>query len=259
MHWWQTGILYQVYPRSFQDANGDGVGDLPGIIERLPYLSELGVDAVWLSPIFRLADGRLRLRHFRLHRHRSAVRHHARFRRAALPRRMRAASRCCSIWCPITPRTGIRWFIESRAARDNAKRDWYIWRDPAPGGGPPNNWLSEFGGSAWEFDEATGQYYYHAFLKAQPDLNWRNARSARGDPRRDALLAQARRRRLPRRRDLASDQGRALPRQSAQSAISRRRCRITSASRRSIRPTGRRCMRSSAACAPWSTNSPSAC
>ena len=81
------------------------------------------------------------------------------------------------------------WFIESRSSRDNPKRDWYIWRDPSPDGGPPNNWLSEFGGSAWQFDAATGQYYYHAFLAQQPDLNWRNPAVRDGDVRRDAVLA----------------------------------------------------------------------
>ena len=109
------------------------------------------------------------------------------------------------------------WFLESRASsRTSPKRDWYIWRDPAPDGGPPNNWLSVFGGSGWEWDEATGQYYYHAFLKEQPDLNWRNPAvvAAMHDAMRFWL--DARRRRLPGRRDLAPDQGRAVPRQPAE-------------------------------------------
>ena len=113
------------------------------------------------------------------------------------------------------------WFIESRSSRDNPKRDWYIWRDPAANGGPPNNWLSEFGGSAWEYDAASGQYYYHAFLKEQPDLNWRNplVREAIYDA---CGSGSAGGRRLSRRRDLAPDQGRGVPRQSAQSGLLRR-------------------------------------
>ena len=112
------------------------------------------------------------------------------------------------------------WFVESRASRDNPKRDWYIWRDPAPDGGPPNNWISDFGGSAWEWDEATGQYYYHAFLKEQADLNWRQSGRAGGDVRRDALLVRPRRGRLPHRRAVAHGQGGRLPGQSAQPRLS---------------------------------------
>ncbi|MBR0871449.1 DUF3459 domain-containing protein [Bradyrhizobium tropiciagri] len=171
--WWRHGIFYQVYPRSFQDTDGDGVGDLKGIIERLPYLVQLGVDAVWLSPIF--------------------------------PSPMADFGYDISDYTGIDPLFGTMedfdalvaaahdsglklildlvpnhtsdqhpWFIEAKSGRDHPKRDWYIWRDPGPDGGPPNNWLSEFGGSAWAYDEASGQYYYHAFLAQQPDLNWRN-------------------------------------------------------------------------------------
>jgi alpha-glucosidase len=171
--WWRYGIFYQIYPRSFQDSNGDGVGDINGAIARLPYLKSLGIDAVWLSPIF--------------------------------PSPMADFGYDISDYTGIDPlfgtmadfdalvaavhKSGLKiildlvpnhtsdqhpWFAEARSARDNPKRDWYIWRDPKPDGGPPNNWLSEFGGSAWQYDEATGQYYYHAFLAAQPDLNWRN-------------------------------------------------------------------------------------
>ena len=164
MHWWQTAVIYQIYPRSFQDRNGDGVGDLPGIVARLPYLAELGVDAHLAVADLSLADGRFRLRHFRLHGDRSAVRH-----ACAISTRCCAAAhaRGLKVLLDFVPNhTSDRhpWFVESRASRASAKRDWYIWRDGAPGGGPPNNWLSEFGGSAWQFDEATGQYYYHAFL-----------------------------------------------------------------------------------------------
>ena len=171
--WWRRGVLYQVYPRSFQDSDNDGVGDLAGIRRRLDYLVELGVDAIWLSPFFPspmadfgydIADycdvdplfGSL-----------------ADFDALLAD----AHSRGVKVIVDLVPNhTSDQhpWFRESRSSRASAKRDWYIWRDPAPGGGPPNNWLSDFGGRAWEYDPATDQYYYHAFLTAQPDLNWRN-------------------------------------------------------------------------------------
>ena len=170
---WQRGIVYQIYPRSFMDSNCDGVGDLPGIRSRLDYLAWLGVDAIWISPIY--------------------------------PSPMADFGYDVSDYCDVDPlfgslaefdalvadahRLGLKvildyvpnhssdqhpWFKESRGSRQSARRNWYIWRDPAPDGGPPSNWLSEFGGPAWEWDEGTGQYYYHAYLKQQPDLNWRN-------------------------------------------------------------------------------------
>ena len=172
-HWWQTAVIYQVYPRSYQDSTGDGIGDLPGIMRRLPHLVELGVDALWLSPVFRspMADfgydisdytdvdplfGSL----------------------ADLDALVTAAhERGLKVILDLVPNhTSDQhpWFVESRSSRNSPKRDWYIWRDPGPDGGVPNNWRSEFGGSAWQHDAATGQYYYHAFLAAQPDLNWRN-------------------------------------------------------------------------------------
>jgi alpha-glucosidase len=171
--WWQRGVVYQCYPRSFQDSNGDGIGDLDGIRSRLGYLSWLGVDAIWISPFY--------------------------------PSPMADFGYDITDYCDVDPRFGSLadfdrliqqahalglklildfvpnhtsdrhpWFLESRSSRSNPRRDWYIWRDPAPNGGPPNNWLANFGGSGWQFDAATGQYYYHAFLKEQPDLNWRN-------------------------------------------------------------------------------------
>ena len=165
--WWQRGILYQVYPRSYVDANGDGVGDLPGVISRLDYLEWLGVDALWLSPIYPspmkdfgydVADytgvdplfGTLED-----------------FDRLVAQARARGLKVVLD-FVPNHTSDQHPWFRESGASRDNPKRDWYLWRDA------PNNWLSNFGGSAWQFDEATGQYYYHAFLPEQPDLNWRN-------------------------------------------------------------------------------------
>lgn len=171
--WWRSGILYQIYPRSFQDSNGDGVGDLRGVIERLPYLRELGVDALWLSPIFPspMEDFGYDIADYTgidpvfgsLNDFDALV--------------VAAHDLGLKIVLDLVPNhTSDRhpWFIESRSSRANAKRDWYIWRDPKGEGGPPNNWLSEFGGSTWEFDADTGQYYYHAFLRSQPDLNWRN-------------------------------------------------------------------------------------
>ena len=176
--WWHGAVIYQVYPRSFQDSDGDGVGDLPGIEQRLDHLADLGIDAIWISPIFPspMADFGYDV-----------------------------ADYCGADYCGIDPlfgslgdfdrllhavhKRGMRllldfvpnhssdrhpWFVDSRSSRASPKRDWYIWRDPAPDGGPPNNWISDFGGSAWAWDAATGQYYYHAFLKEQPDLNWRN-------------------------------------------------------------------------------------
>jgi alpha-glucosidase len=171
--WWQGGTIYQVYPRSYQDSNGDGIGDLAGVESRLDHLVGLGVDAIWLSPIFRspMADygydvadycdvdplfGTL----------------------ADLDRLIAEAHRrglkLILDFVPNHSSDQHRWFVESRSSRENPKRDWYIWRDPAPDGGPPNNWISDFGGPAWEYDAATGQYFLHAFLKEQPDLNWRN-------------------------------------------------------------------------------------
>jgi alpha-glucosidase len=171
--WWQASVIYQIYPRSFQDTNNDGIGDLRGIECRLDYLVSLGVDAIWISPIYpspmadfgydvadycdvdpcfgTLADFDALL--------------------------MQAHRRRLKVLLDFVPNhTSDRhpWFVESRASRESRKRSWYIWRDPAADGGPPNNWISDFGGSAWEWDKTTGQYYYHAFLKEQPDLNWRH-------------------------------------------------------------------------------------
>ncbi|MGI9645662.1 MAG: alpha-amylase family glycosyl hydrolase [Ilumatobacteraceae bacterium] len=172
--WWRDAVVYQIYPRSFADSNGDGVGDLQGIIERLDYLADVGVDALWLSPIFRspmkdfgydVADycaidpvfgteadldelvGGLHERGMRL----------------------------LLDWVPNHTSDQHEWFVESRSSRDNPKRDWYVWRDPEPDGSPPNNWMAEFKGvPAWTNDSATGQSYLHLFLAEQPDLNWAN-------------------------------------------------------------------------------------
>ena len=171
--WWRRAVFYQVYPRSFQDSNGDGVGDIKGVLARLPYLTSLGIDALWLSPIFRspMADFGYDISDYRdidsLFGNMSDF--------DALVSAVHAAR--LKIILDLVPNHTSEqhpWFVEARNSRHNPKRDWYIWRNPGPDGAPPNNWLSEFGGSAWQYDQATGQYYYHAFLAEQPDLNWRN-------------------------------------------------------------------------------------
>ncbi|WP_430910233.1 alpha-amylase family glycosyl hydrolase [Methylobacterium sp. sgz302541] len=171
--WWKRGTVYQVYPRSFQDSDGNGVGDLRGITRRLDYIAWLGVDALWISPIYTspMADYGYDVADYcgidplfgTLEDFDELV---AEAHRRRLKVILDFVPNHSSIEHP--------WFVEARASRHNPRRDWYVWRDPAPGGGPPNNWLSNFGGPAWSFDEASGQYYYHAFLKEQPDLNWRN-------------------------------------------------------------------------------------
>jgi alpha-glucosidase len=173
--WWQQGAIYQIYPRSFADGNHDGVGDLPGVLAHLDYLAELGVKAVWLSPIF--------------------------------PSPMADFGYDVSDYCDVDPvfgsladldalvagchSRGIKvvldwvlnhtsdrhpWFLASRSGRHDPRRDWYVWRDGAPGGGPPNNWSAAFAavGPAWTFDAASGQWYLHSFMAEQPDLNWDN-------------------------------------------------------------------------------------
>jgi len=171
--WWRHGVFYQIYPRSFQDSNGDGVGDIRGIVDRLPYLQALGTDAIWLSPIFPspMADFGYDISDY------TGI--DPLFGTmddfdALVDAAQVAGLKIILDLVPNHTSDQHPWFVESRASRDNPRRDWYLWRDPAADGGPPNNWLSEFGGSAWEYDAETGQYYYHAFLAQQPDLNWRN-------------------------------------------------------------------------------------
>ena len=171
--WWQTGVIYQIYPRSFADADGDGIGDLPGILSKLDYIQQLGVEAIWLSPIYPspMADfGYDVADYVDIHPLFGSLADFDRLVAEAHRRGMKVVLD----FVPNHTSDQHRWFAESRRSREDPKRNWYIWRDPAPDGGPPNNWLSNFGGSAWQFDATTGQYYYHAFLKEQPDLNWRN-------------------------------------------------------------------------------------
>lgn len=170
--WWHQGIIYQIYPRSFQDTNDDGIGDLRGIIGRLDYLQWLGIDVIWVSPIYPspMADFGYDISDYEnIHPLFGSLGDFDELVNEVHQREMK-------IILDLVPNhtsSEHPWFIESRSSRDNPKRDWYIWRDSGPGG-VPNNWLAAFGGSAWEWDDQTQQYYYHAFLKEQPDLNWRN-------------------------------------------------------------------------------------
>jgi len=171
--WWQTGVIYQIYPRSFLDSNGDGVGDLSGITRKLDYLCWLGVDAIWLSPIYPspMADFGYDISNY------TAVDPLFGTLEDLDLLLQQAHQRDLKVILDFVPNHTSDehpWFQESRSSRTNEKRDWYIWRDPAEGGGPPNNWTSNFGGSAWQFDKQSGQYYLHLFDVKQPDLNWRN-------------------------------------------------------------------------------------
>lgn len=171
--WWQSGIIYQAYPRSFMDSNGDGIGDLEGIRRRLDYLQWLGVDALWISPIYPspMADFGYDISDYTaIHPVFGSLAEFDALLKEAHARDLRV------ILDLVPNHTSDQhpWFRESRSSRDNPKRDWYLWQDVRTSGGPPNNWRSVFGGSAWEWDEATQQYFYHAFLTQQPDLNWRN-------------------------------------------------------------------------------------
>ncbi|HEY0293081.1 MAG TPA: alpha-amylase family glycosyl hydrolase, partial [Hansschlegelia sp.] len=171
--WWRRGVVYQIYPRSFQDSDGDGVGDLEGVRRRLDHLVALGVDAVWLSPIFPspMADFGYDVADYcGVDTIFGSIDDFDRLLDDAHGRGLKLILD----FVPNHSSEAHPWFVESRRDRSDPKRDWYIWRDAAPGGGPPNNWISNFGGPAWTFDETTGQYYLHSFLREQPDLNWRN-------------------------------------------------------------------------------------
>ena len=171
--WWQRGVIYEVYARSFMDSNGDGIGDLPGLTSRLDYLRWLGVEAIWISPIYPspMKDFGYDVSDYTgIHSLFGNLGDFDDLLREAHARKLKVILD----FVPNHSSNQHPWFLESQSSRNNPKRDWYIWYDPAPDGRPPNNWLSAFGGSAWEYHEPTGQYYYHAFLPEQPDLNWRN-------------------------------------------------------------------------------------
>ena len=183
--WWREAVIYQIYPRSYRDTDGDGVGDLPGIEARLDHLVSLGVDAVWISPFYPspMADFGYDVADF------TGV--DPLFGTMADFDALLAAAhgRGLKVILDFVPNHSSSkhpWFEEARASRGSAKRDWYIWRDAAPDGGMPTNWQASSGGPAWAWDEATGQYYLHTFLPEQPDLNWRNPDV------RDAMLASMR-------------------------------------------------------------------
>lgn len=171
--WWKEAVAYQVYPRSFNDSNGDGIGDLRGLIEKLDYLQELGIDVIWLSPMFPSpnADNGYDISDYQAINETYGTmadfdelleKVHARGMRLILDLVVNHTS------------DEHPWFIESKQSCHNPKRDWYIWRDPATDGSEPNNWESIFNGSTWKYDETTNQYYFHLFSEKQPDLNWEN-------------------------------------------------------------------------------------
>jgi alpha-glucosidase len=172
LEWWQKAVFYQIYPRSFADGNGDGIGDFLGIIERLDYLQQLGIDAIWLSPHYPspLFDCGYDVADYTAVSPEYGSLHDFKcFLKGAHDRDIRV------ILDLVLNHTSDQhpWFFESRLSQDNPKRDWYVWRN-GKNGAPPNNWVSPFGGPAWTFDSRTGQYYYHFFFKEQPDLNWEN-------------------------------------------------------------------------------------
>jgi alpha-glucosidase len=173
--WWKHALVYEIYPRSFQDSNGDGVGDLNGITSRLDYLKDLGVDAIWLSPIYpspQVDFGYDISDYEQVDPQYGTLANFDRLEAESQKRGIRI------IMDMVMNHTSDKhpWFIGSASSKTNPKRDWYVWRDgTAPGPGhPPNNWQSIFGHSAWQYDAKTGQYYYHKFYAQQPDLNWRN-------------------------------------------------------------------------------------
>ena len=171
--WWRGAVIYQVYPRSFYDSNGDGIGDLPGVTAKLDYIASLNVDAIWLSPFFTspMKDFGYDVSDYRnvdpifgtLEDFDELIAEaHKRDLKIMIDQVLSHSS------------DQHPWFVESRANRDNPKADWYVWADPKSDGTPPNNWLSVFGGSAWAWDSRRKQYYLHNFLTSQPDLNFHN-------------------------------------------------------------------------------------
>jgi alpha-glucosidase len=171
--WWKHAVIYEIYPRSFQDSNGDGVGDINGITSRLDYLKDLGVDAIWITPMYPSpqVDFGYDVSNYETIDPQFGTM--ADFDLLASEAKKRDI-RIIMDFVPNHTSDQHAWFLESRSSRTNSKRDWYIWRDGKGPGKPPNNWESWFGHSAWTFDAKTGQWYYHYFYIQQPDLNWRN-------------------------------------------------------------------------------------
>ena len=175
--WWKHAVIYEIYPRSFQDSNGDGIGDLNGITQRLDYLQALGVDAIWISPMYpspQVDFGYDISDYENIDPQYGTLKDFDRLMEEAKKRNIRV------ILDMVLNHTSDKdkWFIESASSRKNKKRNWYVWSDGKPGPNgtpvPPNNWVSLFGGSAWEYMPQTKSFYYHKFYKQQPDLNWRN-------------------------------------------------------------------------------------
>jgi len=171
--WWRDGVIYQIYPRSFMDSNNDGIGDLPGITQKLDYLQDLGVDAVWLSPVYTSPDvdfGYDVANYREIDPKFGGMPAFDKFLYEAHRRNIRV------IMDLVLNHTSDQheWFQQSKSSKNNPFRDWYIWKKATDGGKPPNNWKSRFGGSGWEWDSKTEEYYFHMFFKQQPDLNWRN-------------------------------------------------------------------------------------
>lgn len=169
--WYKELVIYQIYPRSFKDGNGDGIGDLRGMIEKLDYLKELGVNAVWMSPVYaspNVDNGYDISDYFSIMEEFGSMEDWEEFQEGAHARGIAV------IMDLVLNHTSDRhrWFQESKKSKDNPYSDFYIWRDPAPDGGAPNGWMSVFGGSAWEYEPERNQYYLHLFAKEQPDLNW---------------------------------------------------------------------------------------
>ena len=171
--WWKHAVIYEVYPRSFQDSNGDGIGDINGITSRLDYLKELGIDAIWITPMYpspQVDFGYDIANYVAIDPQYGTMADFDHLMAEAKKRNIRVIMD----WVPNHTSDQNQWFLESRSSRTNPKRDWYIWRDGKGPGKPPNNWQSWFGHSAWTYDQKTGQWYYHYFYVQQPDLNWRN-------------------------------------------------------------------------------------
>ncbi len=172
-NWWKESVVYQIYPRSFNDSNGDGIGDLPGIIEKLDYLKDLGVDVIWLCPIYKSPNddnGYDISDYYNIMDEFGTMEDFDHLLAGTHERGMKLIMDLVVNHCSDEH----AWFEEAKANPDSPYRDYFYWTKPAADGGPPNNWKSFFGGSAWELDEASGEYYLHLFTRKQPDLNWEN-------------------------------------------------------------------------------------
>ncbi len=171
--WWQSGIIYQIYPRAFQDSTGSGAGDLRDIRRRLDHVAALGADAIWISPIYPspMKDAGYGITDYTGIEPLFGTLQDF---KALLEAAHGHGLKVLLDFVPSHSSDQHPWFLDSRSARDAERRDWYVWKDAQPDGTPPNNWISEVGGPAWTWDKATGQYYLHIYAREQPALNWRN-------------------------------------------------------------------------------------